>query len=265
MKTEDDFWACSVCRSINPLRSDRCYSCHTPKAVAGASLAEISMAPTGQAKVLPPPAEPFRSSENRAVILTVATVLFILGAAVAIWVSWSVVGLRADGKGTQADQLLAQRLPILAAAPALGLVALLAYAAWISRVVENFPAMGLGYSRVSPRMAFIEPLIPGFNLIAMPARMSEALSKLEGGLFGQALLGIAVLLVVTPVVISTVVLRASLFVATTWERAYVGTIMSMIIAVCLGIAFLIGLVVVWQVEGLCRARAEASKPAGAAS
>jgi len=264
MKTEEDFWACSVCRSINQRRADRCYSCHTPREVAGATLAEVAMAPPGPPKALPPP-DPFQSSESRAVILTVATVLFVLSGAVALWVFASIGELRLADKGIEADRLLAQRLPVLAAVPALGLVALVAYAAWISRVVENMPAMGLGYSRVSPRLAFIEPLIPGFNLLAMPARMSEMLSKLEGGLFGQALIGIAVLLVATPVVVSTIVLRVSLFVATGFERAFLGSIGSMVIATCLGVAFLIGLVVVWQIEALCRVRQADPKPAGTAA
>ena len=254
MKTEDDFWACNVCKSINPRRSDRCYSCHTPRAVAGASLAEVAMTPAGPSTAPLPAAVPFRSSESRAVIVTVATVLFILTGAIALWVSWSIEDLRLADKGIEADLLLARRLPILAAAPALGLVALVAYAAWISRVVENLPAMGLGYSRVSPTLAFIEPLIPGFNLIAMPARMFEVLTKLEGGLLGQALLGIAVLLVLIPVVVSTVVLRASLFVASTFERAFLGSIGFMIVSACIFVAFLIGIVVLWQIESLCRAR-----------
>jgi hypothetical protein len=260
MKTEEDFWACSVCRSINQRRADRCYSCHTPREVSGATLAEVAMAAPGPPKELPA-AAPFQSSENRAVILTVATVLSILSGAIALWVFASIGELRLADKGIEADRLLAQRLPILAAAPALGLVALVAYAAWISRVVANLPAMGLGYSRVSPTLAFFEPLIPGFNLIAMPARMFEVLTKLEGGLLGQALLGIAVLLVATPVVVYTILLRASFFVASTFERAFLGSIGSMIISACIFVAFLIGLVVVWQIEGLCRARAAGVQPA----
>jgi len=36
VKTEADFWACKVCRSINGIRADRCYKCSTPREVAGA-------------------------------------------------------------------------------------------------------------------------------------------------------------------------------------------------------------------------------------
>jgi len=265
MKTEEDFWACSVCKSINQRRSDRCYSCHTPRAVAGASLAEVAMTPPGPSTAPLPVAVPYRSSESRAVIATVATVLFILSGAVALWVFWSIGELRLNDKGVEADQLLAQRLPVLAATPALGIVALVSYAAWISRVVENMPAMGLGYSRVSPTLAFIEPLIPGFNLIAMPARMFEVLTKLESGLLGQALLGIAILLVATPLLVYTIVIRASILVASTFERAFLGSIGSMIISACLGVALLIGLVVMWQIEGLCRARTERSQSAPTAA
>ena len=42
MKTEADFWACRVCRSINGLRADRCYSCHTPREVAAVKPTDLS-------------------------------------------------------------------------------------------------------------------------------------------------------------------------------------------------------------------------------
>jgi hypothetical protein len=256
MKTEEDFWACTVCRSINPRRSDRCYSCHTPREVAGASLAEVAMKPPGPAAMPVPIAAIYRSSESRAVIVTVATVLFLLASAVAIWAFWSIGDLRAAGKAVEADRLLAQRLPVLAAAPAFGVVALLAYAAWISRVVANLPALGLGFSRVSPTMAFIEPLIPGVNLYSLPARAGEVLTKLEGVGRGHVMIGLAWLIGVTPTFVAAWILRVGRITesGSDWLRTTGVTFVAT--ATLSAIGLLIGLAVVWHIEALCRTRAE---------
>jgi hypothetical protein len=255
MKTEEEFWACSVCRSMNPRRSDRCYSCHTPREFAGASPAEVAMSPSGPAPMPVPIAAIYQSSESRAVIVTVATDLFLLGSAVALWAFWSIGDLRAAGRAADADRLLAQRLPVLAAAPALGVVALLAYAAWISRVVANLPALGLGFSRVSPTMAFIEPLIPGMNLYSLPARAGEVLSKLEGVGRGHVLIGLAWLIGVTPAFAAVWILRIGRFTESGADWLRTTGVTFLVTAALSGVGILIGLVVIWHIEALCRDRA----------
>jgi len=89
--TEADFWACSQCRSINKMRADRCYSCHTPREAAAVKPTEMPLSSKTAPLVV---TETFRSSEGRAVLATFAMVLFILGTAVAVWMYWSIVNLR---------------------------------------------------------------------------------------------------------------------------------------------------------------------------
>jgi hypothetical protein len=258
VKTEADFWACSQCRSINPIKSDRCYSCHTPRAVAAVKPTELSLTDTK-----PPPivaVEPFRSSEGRAVLATIAMVLFALGAAVAVWMYWSIVELRAEGKGAAADRLMDERLPFFAIAAVLGGLALLAYGAWISRVVANLPALGAGYSRVSPTMAFIEPIIPGVNLYSLPTRAAEVAGKLDGGTGPIVLIVLAWFLAVGPAAVAAWILRAAYLAESGADQlrtiglTAVGTFAFEVVAICLGI------VVIWRIEGLCRARAGTAKP-----
>jgi hypothetical protein len=253
VKTEADFWACRVCRSINPIRSDRCYSCHTPRAVAGARPTDLSVTERE-----PPPAitSVYRSTEARAVAVSIATIGFILATFLALWVTWTIGDARAVDGRRAAELVQAERWPLLLLAPITGVLALVAYAAWISRVVENLPALGGGYSRVSPTMAFIEPLIPGVNLYSLPARTAEAVRKLEGASQTFALIAIAFLLVVGPPIVAALAIRgASLFesraeLTRTIANALIGSFSIQ------SIGLLVGLAVVWQIEGLCRTRAE---------
>jgi hypothetical protein len=255
VKTEADFWACAFCRSINPLKSDRCYSCHTPREIAAVKPTELSVTDT---KPLPIVAvEEFRSSEGRAVLATIALVMFALGAALAVWMSWSIVELRAEGESATADRLLDESLPFLAIAAVLGGLALLAYGAWISRVVANLPALGAGYSRVSPTMAFIEPLLPGVNIYSLPTRAAEVVRRLDGGTGPLVLIVIAWFLAVGPAAVSVWIFRVAYLAESDVDRlrTIAATAVGLFAFQALSIA--LGLVVIWRIEGLCRARAAA--------
>lgn len=260
----DELWACRVCRSINSRRSNRCYSCHTPKeaaAVAPTDLPTIGAAPAVEYTAT------YRSSEMRAVVVTIAGAAFIVAAVAAAFLIWQIASIRADNKLREAEDLIAGYGPSLIVLPALGVAALLAYAAWISRVVENMPALGLGFSRVSGTMAFIEPLIPGFNLFALPARLGEVLRKLEDKGGGMALLGLATILVIGPPLVSGIVLRITAprsFDMTTFRVAFDGFtnefiriagFMSLLSATFVAMGLIIGLSLIWRVERLARARA----------
>jgi hypothetical protein len=275
MTAESDYWACRVCRSINSRRSNRCYSCHTPReaaAVAPADLPTVGAAPpvvhTGT----------YKSSEMRAVMVTLTGAVFILGTMAAAYLLWQIVSLRADGERAASDELIDAYVPYLAVLPVLGGVALLTYAAWISRVVENLPALRLGYSRVSGTMAFIEPLIPGFNLYALPARLGEVLRKLDEKGNGLALLGLSFLLVVIPPAVGLLVLRIfvprsfdptrfrSAITALTDEFLRTAGFTTLLTATFMAVGLAIGLSLIWKVERLARTRAEAQSkaPAGTA-
>jgi Domain of unknown function (DUF4328) len=252
MTAESDFWACRACRSINTSRANRCYKCHVPREVAGVKPTEISVT---EAPPVIGPTGTYRSSENRAVLATIATVVFILGTYVALWIGLQVGNLRADRQRDAADQLFQSSQLLLLLPAVLGVVALVAYGLWISRAVANLPPLGAGYSRVSPTWAFFEPLIPGLNLYSLPARAGEVISKLGGSTVGMPLIAISFFLVIGPPIAAGIFLRATRFVSRPL-REFWGTVgptllLSFTIQV-IGLA--IALYLVWHIEGMFRRR-----------
>jgi hypothetical protein len=250
-----ELWACRVCRSINTRRANRCYSCHTPREAAAVKPTDLPT--TGKA---PPVVHTgtYRSTETQAVVLTLATIVFILATLAATFVLWRVAELRRGGQAAQSDRLFADMTPLFALAPILGVAALVAYAAWISRVVGNLPALGLGYSRVSSQMAFIEPLIPGFNIYALPARLGEVLKKVDEKGPGLPLLGLSFILVIGAPLAAGVLIRVSreLEASGDFLRTSGFTLLLAFSVQAVGLA--IGLYLVWQVERLTRSRAAES-------
>ena len=267
----DELWACRVCRSINSRRSNRCYSCHTPREAAEVKPADL---PTvGQAPAIEH-TYTYRTSEMRAVFLTLATAIFIMGSFVVTYLLWQAASKRVAGQRTESQELYDAVTPFLPVLPVMAVVALLAYAAWISRVVSNLPALGVGYSRVSSTMAFIEPLIPGFNLYALPARVGEVLRKLDDKGNGLPLLGLAWILFIGPLAMVALAVRVStpgsrfdrlLDIPSTPIQAT--GIQTVVFSIFLGftiqaMALLIGLFLVWKIERLARSLA-AAQPARA--
>ena len=260
--TESDFWACSSCRSINTSRSNRCYKCHVPREVAGVRPTEISV--TEPPPVIGPSGT-YRSSENRAVLATIATVVFILGTYVALWIGFQYGTLRADRERLAADQLLQGNQLLLALPAVLGVLALIAYGFWISRAVANLPPLGAGFSRVSPSWAFFEPLIPGLNLYSLPARAGEVISKLGGSMLGTSLIAISFFLVIGPPIAAGIFLRLTSFVSDPprefWRTLGTTLLASFTVQV---VGLIIALYVVWHIEGMFRRRVAAG-PAPSAS
>jgi hypothetical protein len=257
VKSEADFWACNYCRSINPLKSDRCYSCHTPRAIAAVKPTELSVTDTK-----PPPVVPvgeFRSSEGRAVLVTIATVAFILATFAGLWLVWVTTGFQpAEAEAEEAvDAVLDQRLLFLSVPAALGVLALVAYGAWISRVVSNVAAIGAGFFRVGPTMAFIEPLIPGVNLYSLPARVAEVIQKLDDSGRGMLLVGLSWILTVGPPVVAALVIRFGYIFASSSELLRTIGIAATLSFSVQAVGLLAGLGVIWHVESLVRARVAA--------
>jgi hypothetical protein len=253
MKSASDIWVCGRCRSINPLSSGKCYRCHTPIEVAAAKPEELSFE---HKEVAPVPTGVFRSSETLAVAVSIATVAFILATFFALWTNWTATDLRANGEAQAAGALLGERLPLLALAPIFGVAALVSFGGWIRRVVENLPALGLGYSRVTPTWAFFEPLIPGFNVYAIPARLGEAITKLGGHAAAMPLLGLAIILAFGPAIVVGFLLRFTGMFGTGDDLRQALSIGLILVFACQAIALVIGLVVVWQIEGMARRKHE---------
>lgn len=205
----------------------------------------------------PEPTGTFRSSETVAVAVTVASVAFIFATFVALWTNLSATDLRAAGDRAAAAALLDERLPLLVLAPVCAVLALVAFGAWIRRVVENLPTVGAGYSRVSPTWAFFEPLLPGFNVYAIPARMAEAITKLGGHQGAMPLLGLAIIFALGPAVVIGVLLRFTGMFGTGAELRQALAVGLIVVFACQAVALVIGNVVVWQIEGMARSRHEA--------
>ena len=252
MTAESEYWACRVCKSINSRRSNRCYSCHTPREAA-----EINPRDMPTVGEMPPVVHTgaYQSTEIRAVLLTVALIAFVLGTLASTYLLWQVAALRGAGERAASDELFNGITPLLILVPVFGVLALLAYAAWISRVVSNLPALGLGYSRTSPSMAFLEPLIPGFNLYALPARLGEVLKKLDEKGNGLPLLGLAAVLFLGPALVAAVGIRISREFETTGDFLRTSGFTLFLAFVFQAMALLIGLYLVWKVERLARSLA----------
>jgi len=263
MKSAADIWICNVCRSINPISSSRCYRCHTPIQIAAAKPDELSVHQQPR-EAHTEVVGTYRSTETLATLVTVAAVAFIFAMFLALWTIFTVNDMRASDGRAAADELFQQRLLFLVPAPAIGLLALLAYALWIRRVVQDLPALGLGFSRVSPTWAFFEPLIPGFNLYSIPARIAEVIQKLGGHLYATALIGLAWILVIGPALVLAYVARFTRFFGTGAELLRVTSIGAIVVFAFQAAALVLMLVVLWQVEKLLRAKAAAA-PAQAAS
>lgn len=260
MRSGADIWICSNCRSVNPLSRGRCYKCSTPIEVAAARPEDLAFVHQDKA---PEPTGTFRSAETFAVAVTVAVVAFIFATFVALWTNWTATDLRAAGEEEAAATLLADRLPLLALAPLCGVLALLAFGMWIRRVVGNLPALGAGHSRVSPTWAFFEPLIPGFNVYAIPTRMAEAITKLGGHPSAMPLLGLSIIFAFGPAVVVGVLLRFTGMFGTGEELRQALALGLILVFACQAVALAIGLVVVWQIEGLARSRHAALDANGA--
>lgn len=253
MTAETEYWACRSCRSINASRANRCYKCHTPREVAGVKPTDLSV--TEPAPVLGPTGT-YRSSENLAVLATIATVVFVLGTYVALWIGFQVGSLRAERDRAGADALFQSSQVLLALPVVLGVAALIAYGLWISRAVSNLPPLGAGYSRVSPNWAFIEPLIPGLNLYALPARAGEVITKLGGSMLGMSLIAISFFLIIGPPIAAALFLRAARFVeGREFWRTLGTTLLASFTVQVIGLA--IALYIVWHIEGMFRRRVAA--------
>ena len=127
MKSAADIWICNVCRSINPISSNRCYRCHTPIQIAAAKPDELSVHQAPR-DVHAERVGTYRSTESLAVLVTVGAVAFILAGLLALWTTYTVNDLRVTDSRAAADALFQHRLVFILPAPVIGVLALLAYA-----------------------------------------------------------------------------------------------------------------------------------------
>jgi hypothetical protein len=210
-------WVCGNCRSLNRDADSRCYSCRTPRALAldpeGREPARrntdtTTVTPAAQALTAKSLGARYAVSGTLAVIAQIAvlavTAITLARAVLTILAIQSVEGLgpesTIDTIGAAVDQvaLLGVLRYIVLGAWVVGLVA---WGAWLARVVANVPALGGGWTAETPRFAFISTLIPAGNLYWTTSTMRQAIVALSAK--DKAALGIisAWWLTLTPMLI----------------------------------------------------------------
>jgi Domain of unknown function (DUF4328) len=191
-------WVCGNCRSVNREGDSRCYSCRTPKALALNPEAREPLRRPGEGPDVTPAqqATTARSLGARygdtAVLALIAqgavllvTAITLARAVMTILALRNAEGILALGPDatpeditTALDQLsllLVLRYVVLGA----WIVGLVAWGAWLARVVANVPALGGGWTAETPRFAFISTLIPGGNLYWTTSTMRQAIVALS--------------------------------------------------------------------------------------
>lgn len=187
MPKGEEHWVCGSCRSFNEGRAQRCYKCRTPRdlveadpsqlIVAGVGTTESSqaVAAAAQASV----AGDYRSSSMRAALVQWLIVATIAGTVIASVTGADAIALILAGRTAEATASTPILLLLGVLNLGLAVSALVAWAAWLSRVVDNVPAVGLGWPRVTRRAAFFENFLPGVNLFRIPSILRDVIGRLE--------------------------------------------------------------------------------------
>ena len=182
--TDANTWVCGNCRSINPARSDRCYSCRSPRSLALDTSAAAPPKPildnspledraaiARQAGATYQPTGPLAWVVRLAVVaVTIATLGMVL---------FDIWALR-QAPSPELDEQLFWLTPfVLAGVGAAWLAGFVAWGAWLSRVVANVPALGGGWTGTSPTAAFISAVVPVSNLVWGTAVLRDAIVRLS--------------------------------------------------------------------------------------
>jgi hypothetical protein len=171
-----EFWVCGDCRSINNAGARQCYNCRTPRDRAAVDPSEIDPSTHGRLREIELPE--FRSSRWAAMLATVLILAVAVLQIVQFNVSAALIDQILRGTAGTLEQLVyVGSVGILAFGVAL--LALIAWALWLSRTVTSMPALGLGYPAANGMMAFIENFIPILNLYRVPAIVRDVVRRLE--------------------------------------------------------------------------------------
>jgi Domain of unknown function (DUF4328) len=193
-----DIWVCGSCHSINRQRGDKCYKCGATQAKAATG--EMATLRQEQAVVS---RTVFAYRPARALMFGAAMFLVILAG----------IHLASIPFSLEAQRFVSSQLDVLAAggtideatfkariaeADLYGLVrlavvvpTLLFFAAWLSRVVGNVPALGGGVPGTSPGKAFVATLVPLWNLKAVPGTIQDVLYRLDPKAGGLIMVAVA--------------------------------------------------------------------------
>jgi Domain of unknown function (DUF4328) len=265
----DEVWICSSCRSVNTRRSGQCYSCHAWRdavAVAPKDVGSLGSVVAYHAAAPAPIGHAYRSARWRAMVASLLIIVVAVTLPVLWWYTNRSLGALADGDTQLASSIMDEERPILVAYVGLVVLAFVAWAAWLSRVVDNLPALGVGYSRATPRMAFIESVIPVFNLFRLPVRVREVTRLLHPQGEGDGLIAAGWLVMFAGWVILAVGFRLLVAQQMIDKSANVLPTFSALRAIALfstSIGLFVVVAVIRRVEALSESRARGLSPAGA--
>jgi hypothetical protein len=171
-----EIWVCASCRSVNKARAKQCYNCRTPRDLAAVDPTQMEVTGHGQVRAVALP--PFRSSRGRALLASVLILAVAVLQVLSTVIGSTLVNDILDG-GSVTDPDIRMVGNISLAGLAIALLALVAWAFWLSRVVTAMPALGLGYPAATGMTAFVENFIPFFNLIRVPAIVRDVVRRVD--------------------------------------------------------------------------------------
>lgn len=176
---DPDIWVCGQCRSVNNLRSKQCYHCRTPKDLAAVDPNAIEGTGHGQLREIALPE--FHASRGEAMLASLLILLVAGLNVISTVVNTQVLLALAKDPEAAADALtdLLSAGSIVLATIGVALLALTAWAYWLSRAVAAMPALGLGYPAANSMMAFVENFLPGLNLLRVPPIVRDIIRRLE--------------------------------------------------------------------------------------
>jgi hypothetical protein len=172
MTDGEPIWVCANCRSVNKLRAKQCYNCRTPK--DRAAVDPLTEHVGARTVALPE----FHSSRPYAILATVLILVIGVVQAFNSLASATLVLRMVDGDMPAEAEIVNTSLLGLTTL-GIGFIALIAWAAWLSKAVRVMPALGLGYPAANGLMAFVESLIPVLNLWRVPAIVRDIVRRLE--------------------------------------------------------------------------------------
>lgn len=171
-------WACTQCRSINDPRASRCYKCLTPRDLVKADPMSLSATPSGETHA-PLPLPPYEPATIRAVVaaalIGAATVFYTLNTIYSGLLVQQILAERSEISVAQ-EQFMSQ-MSLLGLGAAIG--ALVAFALWLSKAVAAMPALGLGYTRVTPKAVILETIIPVYDFFRVPPIIRDLMRRLD--------------------------------------------------------------------------------------
>jgi hypothetical protein len=249
-----DIWVCGECRSINALRAKQCYRCRTPRDVAAVDPNEIEGTGHGRLREIALPE--FRSSRGAAVLASALLIFLPVMQIVSTAADAVLFGRLVRDPALLADPAFARSTESLVAGSVaiatlgVALLALTAWAFWLSRVVMAMPALGLGYPAANGLMAFVENFLPGLNLFRVPAIVRDVIRRLEPeSLRGEVLIFAAWIGLLGGYIVPRLGGYLGLFGSGTLEEIVDQTILVQAVAsgmVALGATFLVALI--WWIE-----------------